>query len=428
MQFDDLGLSAPILAALVAEGYQSPTPIQMQAIPPALAGRDVMGCAQTGTGKTAAFALPLLERLDGNRRAAEPRRPRVLVLSPTRELAAQIAESFSTYGRNLRFRLALAFGGVSSGPQVRAMNRGVHVLVATPGRLLDLMSQGFVRLDRLEAFVLDEADRMLDMGFLPDLRRIIAELPAERQSLFFSATMPESITRLADGLLNNPVRVQAAPPATTTTLVEQSVLTVDRGDKAALLSHLLVKPAFERTLVFSRTKHGADKIVRHLERQNIAADAIHGNKSQRAREQALLRFRTGKVKVLVATDLAARGIDVDGVSHVINYDLPIDPDSYVHRIGRTGRAGARGAALSFCDASERGALRAIERHVRGAIRVDADHPWHAPSALQRGGGHRPPAKSRGGQADRPAAAGAKPKKRRQNRRKFGRPKKALATA
>ena len=369
MSFVELGLVEPILCALASEGYTTPTPIQSQTIPHVLAGHDVLGCAQTGTGKTAAFALPILQRIDQTRRPAVPRAPRAVVIAPTRELASQIGQSFATYGRNLHFRHAVIFGGVGQGPQVRAMMHGVHILVATPGRLLDLMSQKHVRLDQLEVFVLDEADRMLDMGFLPDLKKIISHLPRQRQSLFFSATMPESIAGLAHGLLHNPVRVSVTPPATTVQLIEQHVHFVERQNKRALLHQVVSANGCHRALVFTRTKHGADKVARQLGQQGVKADAIHGNKSQSARERALLQFRTGKLHVLVATDVAARGIDVDGISHVINYDVPTDPESYVHRIGRTGRAGATGIALSFCDSSERGALRDIEKLVRRKIQV-----------------------------------------------------------
>jgi ATP-dependent RNA helicase RhlE len=385
MSFCELGLSEPILRAVVSEGYTTPTPIQSQSIPHVIAGRDLLGCAQTGTGKTAAFALPILHRIDANRRPAVSRCPRVLILSPTRELAAQISDSFACYGRNLHFRQTVAFGGVGQNPQVRALVHGVHVLIATPGRLLDLMQQGHCRLDQLEVFVLDEADRMLDMVFLPDLKRIIAKLPQKRQSLFFSATMPETIASLARGLLTNPVHVSVTPPSSTVDRIEQRVMFVDRGNKRALLNALLAPGKYDRVLVFTRTKHGADKVVRQLNHEGIAADAIHGNKSQSARERALLQFRQGKSRVLVATDIASRGIDVDGISHVINYDLPVEAEAYVHRIGRTGRAGADGVALSFCDSSERGALRDIERLVRKSIPVETSHPFHVAGSDQRSG-------------------------------------------
>ncbi len=377
MSFVELGLVEPLLRAIAAEGYTTPTPIQAQAIPHVLAGRDLLGCARTGTGKTAAFALPILQQLDANRRHATPGIPRVLVLSPTRELAAQIADSFTTYGRNIRFRQAVVYGGVNQNPQVRAMSRGVHVLVATPGRLLDLMNQGHIRLDALEVFVLDEADRMLDMGFMPDLKRIISKLPKKRQSLFFSATMPPAIASLAHALLNDPVKVSVTPPATTVEAIEQRVMFVPKADKQALLHNVLGEAACQRALVFTRTKHGADRVARQLHKQGLVADAIHGDKSQSARQRTLLRFRNGDLPVLVATDLAARGIDVDGITHVINFDLPQEPEAYVHRIGRTGRAGASGIAVSFCDSSERSTLRAIERLVRKTIQVDTAHEFHS---------------------------------------------------
>ncbi len=400
MSFCELGLAEPIVRAVISEGYQTPTPIQLQSIPQIIAGRDLLGCAQTGTGKTAAFALPILHQVDAIRRAAQPRAPRVLVLSPTRELASQIGQSFATYGRHLRFRHTVVFGGVGQQPQVRALAHGVHVLIATPGRLLDLMQQRHVQLDKLEIFVLDEADRMLDMGFLPDLKRIIAKLPRERQSLFFSATMPKTIAGLAQSLLSDPVRVTITPPASTVDRIEQRVLFVDQPNKRALLNKLLVAGKFQRVLIFTRTKHGADKVAQQLNRAGVAADCIHGNKSQSARKRALLHFRRGTLRVLVATDLASRGIDVDGISHVINYDLPIEPEAYVHRIGRTGRAGADGVALSFCDFSEHGALRAIEKLVRRSLPVEVDHPYHASSPTSN---HRSSGEHRFG-GDRPAKA------------------------
>jgi ATP-dependent RNA helicase RhlE len=371
MSFVELGLVEPILRALVSEGYTTPTPIQSQTIPHVLAERDVLGCAQTGTGKTAAFALPILQHIDARRRAAVSRAPRVVVIAPTRELASQIGQSFATYGRNLHFRHTVIFGGVGQGPQVRALAKGVHILVATPGRLLDLMSQGHVRLNELEIFVLDEADRMLDMGFLPDLKKIISHLPHKRQSLFFSATMPENIAALAHSLLHNPVQVSVTPPATTVQRIEQQVHFVEHRHKQALLYQVVSENGCGRALVFTRTKHGADKVARRLGQQGVRADAIHGNKSQSARERALQAFRTGRLHVLVATDVAARGLDVDGISHVINYDLPTDPESYVHRIGRTGRAGASGIALTFCEPNQRRDLRDIEKVVRKSIPVAA---------------------------------------------------------
>jgi ATP-dependent RNA helicase RhlE len=375
--FADLGLGAPLLRAVRDEGYATPTPIQAKAIPHLLAGRDLLGCAQTGTGKTAAFALPILHRLSGDARRAGPKACRVLVLTPTRELAAQIRDSFTTYGRYLKLSCAVVFGGVGQDRQVKALARGVDVLVATPGRLLDLMGQHLVRLDRIEVFVLDEADRMLDMGFIHDMRRVIAALPAERQSLFFSATMLPEVVRLAGTILSDPAKVEAHPVASTAELVEQRVMFVEKADKRPLLGRVLKDGAVGRALVFTRTKHGADRVVRQLARDGVEADAIHGNKSQNARTRALERFRTGAGRVLVATDIAARGIDVEGITHVINYDLPNVPESYVHRIGRTARAGRSGVAISFCDADERACLRDIEALIKTRIPVVAEHPWHA---------------------------------------------------
>jgi ATP-dependent RNA helicase RhlE len=394
MSFAELGLIEPLVQCVTSEGYTQPTPIQTQAIPHVLAGKDLLACAQTGTGKTAAFALPILQRIDTQRQAAISRAPRVVVISPTRELAAQIGQSFATYGRNIRFRQTVIFGGVGQRPQVRALDHGVHVLIATPGRLLDLMEQGYIRFDKLEVLVLDEADRMLDLGFLPDLKRIISQLPRQRQSLFFSATMPESILGLANGLLNNPVRVSVTPPATTVDLIEQQVLFVERGNKRALLHKVLSGAACDRALVFTRTKHGADKVAQQLNQNGVQADAIHGNKSQHARERTLSQFRAGRLRVLVATDLAARGIDVEGISHVINYDLPQDAESYVHRIGRTGRAGASGVALTFCDSEERVGLRAIEKLIRRNLAVDSNHPYHVASGNSTVGSSRAVGKNR----------------------------------
>jgi ATP-dependent RNA helicase RhlE len=374
--FADLGLSAPILRAVRAENYPTPTAIQAKAIPHVLAGRDLLGCAQTGTGKTAAFALPILQRLSSDVRPAGPQACRALVLTPTRELAAQIRDSFGSYGRFLNLRSAVVFGGVGQSQQVRALARGVDVLIATPGRLLDLMGQGLARLDPLEMFVLDEADRMLDMGFIHDVRKVIAALPKQRQSLFFSATMLPEVARLAGSILTDPVKIEAHPVASTAELVEQRVMFVDKADKRALLGRVLQDGAVGRALVFTRTKHGADRVVAQLARDGVSAEAIHGNKSQNARTRALERFRTGAGRVLVATDIAARGIDVDGITHVINYDLPNVPESYVHRIGRTARAGRSGVAISFCDAEEREFLRYIEALIKTHIPVVTDHPWH----------------------------------------------------
>jgi ATP-dependent RNA helicase RhlE len=379
--FADLGLNAPLLRAVRAESYTTPTPIQAKAIPHLLAGRDLLGCAQTGTGKTAAFALPILHRLSGDPRRAGPKACRALVLTPTRELAAQIRDSFVAYGRHLQLSCTVVFGGVGQDRQVKALARGVDVLVATPGRLLDLMGQRLVRLDRLEVFVLDEADRMLDMGFVHDVKRVIAALPEQRQSLFFSATMLPEAVRLAGTILSDPVKIEAHPVASTVELVEQRVMFVDKADKRPLLGRVLKDAAVSRALVFTRTKHGADRVVRQLAKDGVPADAIHSNKAQNARTRALERFRSGASRVLVATDIAARGIDVEGITHVINYDLPKLPESYVHRIGRTARAGQSGVAISFCDTEERAHLKGIEALIKTRIQVVADHPWHAgPSA------------------------------------------------
>jgi superfamily II DNA/RNA helicase len=365
--FADLGLAEPLTRALADEGYAAPTPIQSQTIPQVLAARDVLGIAQTGTGKTAAFALPILHRLAETRRRPHPRTCRVLVLSPTRELSAQIVDSFKAYGRYLRPSVALAIGGVNIKPQMRALTPGVEVLVATPGRLMDLMQNRAVALDQVEYFVLDEADRMLDMGFIHDIRRIVGKLPAARQTLFFSATMPKEIAELANAMLRDPVRVAVTPSASTVERIEQRIIHVDRAGKAALLAEVLRAEPIDRVLVFTRTKHGADKVVRALAKSGLDAAAIHGNKSQGQRERVLAAFRTGSVRTLIATDIAARGIDVEGISHVVNYDLPNIPESYVHRIGRTARAGADGIAISFCDAEERPFLRDIEKLIRMSI-------------------------------------------------------------
>ena len=377
MQFEELNLIEPLLRAVHAEGYTEPTPIQVQAIPHVLAGKDIIGCAQTGTGKTAAFALPILQRLVAQQRSNERRVTKVLVLSPTRELASQISDSFAAYGKNTGLKSMVIFGGVGQQPQTDGWRRGVDILVATPGRLLDLMQQRIIRLDTIEVFVLDEADRMLDMGFIHDVRKIIAVLPKKRQTLLFSATMPQDIQDLADSILINPVRVEVTPQATTVDKVDQSVFFVNKQDKRALLEHLLTdrERAIKRVLVFTRTKHGANKLAEQLERANIQAEAIHGNKSQTARERALANFKSGRTRVLVATDIAARGIDVDDVTHVINYDLPNEPESYVHRIGRTARAGASGTAYSFCDAEEREYLRDIEKLIRMRVPVVTEHPY-----------------------------------------------------
>jgi ATP-dependent RNA helicase RhlE len=381
--FSDLGLSAPILAALAEEKYETPTPIQGQAIPHVAAGRDLLGIAQTGTGKTAAFALPIIHRLSADPRPAARRTCRVLILSPTRELASQIAESFKAYGRHLKLSVAVVFGGVSPHAQVQTLARGVDVLVATPGRLMDHAGSRAVSLDKTEIFVLDEADQMLDLGFIHTIRKLVKMLPAERQNLFFSATMPGEIGKLAAELLRDPVRVAVTPVATTVDKIEQRVLFVDTPHKRALLAELLGDKSMARTLVFTRTKHGADRVVRHLDGAGIRSAAIHGNKSQSQRERALGAFREGRTPVLVATDIAARGIDVDGVTHVVNFDLPNIPESYVHRIGRTARAGASGIAISFCDQEERAYLRSIEKLIRKQIPATDRRNGNAPAPTPR---------------------------------------------
>jgi ATP-dependent RNA helicase RhlE len=372
MTFEDLKLAETLLRAVKDEGYTTPTPIQQQAIPYVLEGKDVLGCAQTGTGKTAAFTLPILQRLSVGRPPPPARgRPiRALVLSPTRELAAQIGDSVRSYGRFTGLTSAVIFGGVGQNAQEQALRSGVDILVATPGRLLDLMNQGFVTYKSLEVFVLDEADRMLDMGFIHDVKRIIAALPRPRQTLFFSATMPPEIQGLANSILVKPVRVEVAPVATTAETIDQRLYFVEKEQKRGLLVHLLNSDKdIQRVLVFTRTKHGANRVARHLESAGIGAEPIHGNKSQNARERALAAFKSGACRVLVATDIAARGIDIDGISHVINFDLPNIPETYVHRIGRTGRAGASGIALSFCDSEERAYLKDIERTIRRRVPV-----------------------------------------------------------
>ena len=412
MSFDSLGLAPELLRAVAAEGYEIPTPIQAQSIPHLLAGRDLLGCAQTGTGKTAAFALPILHQLmttdpqkmtpkadagsglshDGRfhqdqphahmlkafsrtRHAPRHRRPtRALVLSPTRELATQIADSFRTYGRGSRLRDVVIYGGVNQNPQVRLLQQGVDLIIATPGRLLDLTQQGWVDLSTVEMFVLDEADRMLDMGFLPDIKRIISNLPRERQTLLFSATMPAPIQQLAEQILHQPAMVTIAPEKVTTELIDQRVYHVAKAQKVELLTGLLGRPEYHRVIVFTQTKHGADRVVKHLDRAGIKSEAIHGNKSQNARQRALNAFKGSQIQVLVATDVAARGIDVDNISHVIQYDLPNEPETYVHRIGRTGRAGQSGLAIAFCDQEQRMELRDIERLISRKIDVMTDHP------------------------------------------------------
>jgi ATP-dependent RNA helicase RhlE len=375
MTFKELGIIDPILKAISAEGYTQPTPIQEQSIPILLRRKDLLGCAQTGTGKTAAFAIPILQHLYNERRTDGKRQIRALIITPTRELAIQIGESFTTYGKHTGLRNTVIFGGVKQGAQTATLNQGVDILVATPGRLLDLMNQGYISLKNVQYSVLDEADRMLDMGFIHDIKKIIAKLPKERQSLFFSATMPPDIVRLSQQILGNPQKVSVKPEQTTAEKVEQSIYFVSKQGKSKLLVHLLENQQFDSTLVFSRTKHGADKIVKMLSKASIKSEAIHGNKSQNARVRALGNFKSGRSKVLVATDIAARGIDIDDLSLVVNYDLPNIPETYVHRIGRTGRADASGMALSFCDQEERPYLKDIQKLIGQEISVVKEHPF-----------------------------------------------------
>lgn len=370
MTFENLNITAPILKALKTEGYTTPTPIQQQTIPLALEGKDILGCAQTGTGKTAAFAIPIIQLMSQERTPLNGRRPiRALILTPTRELAIQIAESFENYGAKTNLKYEVIFGGVSQNGQVRSLRSGVDVLIATPGRLLDLINQKLVHLNQLQFFVLDEADRMLDMGFLNDVKKIITKIPQKRHSLFFSATMPEPIVKLANTILVNPSKVEVTPVSSTANTINQAVYFVDKENKKHLLKEVLADKKIDRALVFTRTKHGADKVVIDLVKAGIKSQAIHGNKSQNARQRALNSFKSKETRVLVATDIAARGIDIDDLTHVINYELPNIPESYVHRIGRTGRAGADGIAIAFCDAEEKAYLKDIQKLIGKAIPV-----------------------------------------------------------
>jgi ATP-dependent RNA helicase RhlE len=403
MRFADLHLIEPLLRAVTDEGYVEPTPIQEKSIPHVLEGKDLLGCAQTGTGKTAAFALPILQRLHGMP-VPNPRHVRVLVLAPTRELATQIGDSFRNYGRHLGFRNVVIYGGVGQNPQAQALHRGVDIVVATPGRLLDLMQQGYAKLNRVEILVLDEADRMLDMGFIHDVKRIIQAIPKKRQTLFYSATLPREIQSLAHDILNNPVRVEVTPTATTVEKIAQSICFVDKGNKFTTLQALMRDTKIQRALIFTRTKHGANKLAKQLNQVGVRSDAIHGNKAQTARERALADFGRGRIRVLVATDIAARGIDVEGITHVFNYDLPNVPDSYVHRIGRTARAGASGEAISFCSPEERGELSDIERLIRMTLPTRPGQPERPAAGRSHGahsggqGGGRPHGGHGGGQA------------------------------
>ena len=405
MQFSELGLIPPLLAAVAAEGYTEPTPIQARAIPHVLAGKDLLGLAQTGTGKTAAFALPILQRLNAAGGKQGYRKIRCLILTPTRELASQIDESFKTYGKNLALKSFVIFGGVGMEQQKQALRAGMDVLVATPGRLLDLSNQRLVDYSGIEVFVLDEADRMLDMGFIHDVKRVIAFLPRPRQTLFFSATMPREAQELADQLLIKPETVAVTPPATTAERVDQEVYFVDKTNKRNLLVDVLRDTTMRRVLVFSRTKHGANRIAEHLLKANIGAQAIHGNKSQSARERALADFKAGKIRCLVATDIAARGIDIDDVTHVVNFDVPEVPETYVHRIGRTARAGASGMAMTFCDAEERTDWRNIGRLTRQEIAIVEGHPFENAPPDRTPFLERPPMQPRGGNRGRGGGGG-----------------------
>lgn len=416
MLFTQLGLTDPILKALHDEGYEKPTPIQAQAIPIVLKEQDLLGCAQTGTGKTAAFSIPVLQILS-HKKPKQQGAIRCLILTPTRELAIQIGESIHAYGRHLRIKHTVIFGGVSQGAQTRALQAKPEILVATPGRLIDLINQGFISLKHLEVLVLDEADRMLDMGFIHDVKRILKLVPEERQTLFFSATMPEEIRKLAAGILKNPQRVEVTPVSSTAEKIQQQIFFVNKGDKKALLNDMLRDKSIRSALVFTRTKHGANKVVKDLIKEGITAEAIHGNKAQNARQKALSNFKAGTTRVLVATDIAARGIDIDLLSHVINYEIPNIPETYVHRIGRTGRAGAGGIAYSFCDEEEKAYLRDIQKLIKIEIPVNEQHPWH----LKGGRPLAAPVKTQGSSnpnSSAPKAAGGQSKNNRNRGRNF----------
>jgi ATP-dependent RNA helicase RhlE len=377
MKFTDLDLIEPIQNAIKKTGYETPTAIQEQSIPHLLKGHDLLGCAQTGTGKTAAFALPILNNLALSSFRVQPKNTTTLILTPTRELALQIFENFQTYSQFLRLKIAVAYGGVGIGPQIKAVADGVDILIATPGRLLDLIEQNKLSIRQVKTFVLDEADRMLDMGFIHDIRKVITMIPKTRQTLFFSATMPVEIEKLASTMLTKPIRVEVNPVSSTAEKVSQSVMYVEQSKKKDLLRHVLKDPQFNRVIVFTRTKHGANRVSELLMKNRISAEAIHGNKSQNARQRALENFKNGKIQVLIATDIAARGIDVDSISHVINFEVPNVSESYVHRIGRTARAGAAGMAISFCDAEEKSYIRDIEKLIGQSIPVNRDHPYHS---------------------------------------------------
>ncbi len=413
--FKQLGLTETLLRAIKDEGYTTPTPIQQKAIPPALNGKDVFGCAQTGTGKTAAFVLPILQHLDKNRLSGNQRPIRALIVTPTRELAAQIGESIATYGAHLNLSHTVIYGGVKQGKQVTTIRNGVDILVACPGRLLDLMNQRIINLSKVDHFVLDEADRMLDMGFIHDVRKIIAKLPKKRQTFFFSATVPDSIQKLASTLLTNPARVSVTPVSSTAETVDQMLYMVGRTFKMDLLRHLIKNPEMERTLIFTRTKHGADRVAKRLKKDKVTAEAIHGNKSQNARTRALNAFKNGDARVLVASDIAARGIDIDSITHVVNYELPHEPETYIHRIGRTGRAGNRGKSISFCDRDEQSRLSDIQKLIKRSIPVVTNHPFqgtHLTEPPKPPPQSRPPrSRSRNGQRQTQKATQKQPRNR-----------------
>lgn len=421
LKFSDLALLEPILNAVKKTGYENPTPIQAQAIPHLLLGRDLLGCAQTGTGKTAAFALPIINNIAKSQFRVQPRNANCLILTPTRELALQIYESFKTYSTGIPLKIAVVYGGVAINPQIRAVNDGVDVLIATPGRLLDLIGQNKLSIRQVKTFVLDEADRMLDMGFIHDIKKVLTMIPKQRQTLFFSATMPPEIEKLSESMLTNPVRIEVNPVSSTAEKVEQFVMYVEQSKKRDLLRHLLADPKFNRVIVFTRTKHGANRVSEVLVKNRIPSEAIHGNKSQNARQRALESFKKGNIRVLIATDIAARGIDIDNISHVINFEVPNIAESYVHRIGRTARAGTEGIAISFCDIEEKSFIRDIERLIGQPIPVDRSQPYHsagvetaammskgkAKAQIERGGGGR-----RGPGGGSGAGAGSGPRKKK----------------
>ncbi len=417
--FSALKIIEPILNAIEQEGYTTPTPIQAKSIPIVLRGTDLLGCAQTGTGKTVAFAIPILQLLSANKAFGKKRKIRSLIVTPTRELAIQIDESFKAYGRHTGLRTTVIFGGVNQNKQTAALRSGVDILVATPGRLLDLINQGHITLNFVEMFVLDEADRMLDMGFIHDVKRILKELPRKRQSLFFSATMPAEIVKLASTILSKPQQVTVTPPSSTVDIIKQGIYFVDKGNKNALLVEILKNPAIKTALIFTRTKYGADKVARMLNKKKIKAEAIHGDKSQNARQRALKNFKEQSTRVLVATDIAARGIDIDELEFVINYEIPNIAETYVHRIGRTGRAGAKGTALSLCDAVEKEYLRDIEKLISKKIHVVDDHPF----PLVDNNPVKPPKQQQQQRKRKPGNSKPKPKGSKNSKKRFGKPKK-----